>query len=200
MVNGILGACNADNQLSVAGDERGKVIGLVVGNDLTVVDNENTLADGGNLLQNVGGKNDGSVLAQILDNVSYLDDLLGVETDGGLVKDKYFGVADQSLSQTDTLLITFGKVADKALIVILEADQLADFCHVGLSLEFLYALKIVNKVKVLFYRHIQVERGLLGQIANVLLGSHRVFQNVDAADTRRTGVRGKITRDNVHRG
>ena len=115
MANGILGACNADDQLSIAGDERGKVIGLVVGDDLTIVDNENALADGGNLLQNVGGENDGSVLAQILDNVSYLDDLLGVETDGGLVKDKYFGVADQRLSQTDTLLITFERLRIRRL-------------------------------------------------------------------------------------
>ena len=49
------------------------------------------------------GQNDGVVAAERSDQVTDLDDLLGVQTDGRFVEDDNLGVADECLCDTDTL-------------------------------------------------------------------------------------------------
>ena len=46
-------------------------------------------------------------LAQLLDKASYLDYLVGVETDSGLVEDEHGGIIDKSLCHADSLSVTF---------------------------------------------------------------------------------------------
>ena len=45
------------------------------------------------------------ILAEVLDEVAYLNDLLRVETDGRLVENKHLRVADERLRNADTLTV-----------------------------------------------------------------------------------------------
>ena len=53
----------------------------------------------------MGRKDNGMLLSQSLDKVSYIKYLLGVKTYCRLVKNKYLGVSDKRLSHAHTLLV-----------------------------------------------------------------------------------------------
>ena len=46
------------------------------------------------------------ILSEICNELTYFDNLLGVETNRRLVENEYVGVADERLGDTYTLLIT----------------------------------------------------------------------------------------------
>ena len=52
---------------------------------MTVVDHHNSVAGSGNLREHMGRKDYGVLLAETFDQVADLNDLFGIETDGGLV-------------------------------------------------------------------------------------------------------------------
>ena len=87
-------------------DGLGEVFGTLVSDDLTLVDDYDPLADSLYLSEDVGGKNDGVALTEGTDKVSDLKDLLGVKAYGRLVKHDDLRVANKSLRDTNTLLIT----------------------------------------------------------------------------------------------
>ena len=76
-----------------------------VGHKAAVVDDDHALADRLHLRQDVGGKNDRVALAEALDQVADLDDLLRVEADGRLVQNQDGRVAEQRLRDADALLV-----------------------------------------------------------------------------------------------
>ena len=147
----------------------------------------------------MGGEDDGAVLAQSLDDVADLDDLLGIQTDGGLVQDQDLGIADEGLGEADTLLIALGQVADHPGVVLLQAHQLADLADMGGALQLAGGdLQVKNKVQVFRYGHVQVQGRLLRQVADLPLGGDRILQNVDAADAGGAGAGGEVPGDDVH--
>ena len=76
-----------------------------VSHEAAVVDDDHALADRLHLRQDVGGKNDRVALAEALDQVADLDDLLRVEADGRLVQNQDGWVAEQRLRDADALLV-----------------------------------------------------------------------------------------------
>ena len=147
----------------------------------------------------MGGENDGVILAQRADQVADLDDLLGVETYRRLVEDDDLGRADESAGDAHALAVALGQVLDDALADVTDAHHLADLTDVGLAGE-LAALQLVVEAQVLVHRHVQVEGGLLGEVADLLFGVEGISQHVDAchADPSRGG--GEVAREDVHGG
>src|SRR5205823_10121315 len=82
------------------------------GGDRALRDDERLLADGGHVGKDVGGEHDGVLAGERFDELAYLDDLGGIETDGGLVEDEHLGIAEQRLGEADALLLSLGEVAD----------------------------------------------------------------------------------------
>ena len=64
----------------------------------------------------------GAILADLTDHVTHLNDLSGVETNGGLIEDQYLRAMDQCLRQADTLSHAFGKITDIAVGSVLQVD------------------------------------------------------------------------------
>ncbi len=62
--------------------------------------------------QNVGGKDNGVVARQTLDQVARLDDLVRVESGGGLVQNQDVGIMDDRLRQSYALPVPFGQLPD----------------------------------------------------------------------------------------
>ena len=75
-------------------------------------------------------------LPRSLINFADVDDLLGIESDRRLVKNQHFGIAYQSLCQSYTLFVTFGKVLDDSVVDIGDFNDAADFINVDVCAGF----------------------------------------------------------------
>ena len=91
---------------------------------VTLVDDDNSVADCTYFGENVRAENYGMLLFEVFDNVSYFNDLIRVKSYRRLVQNEKFRVAEQSLSESDTLLVTFGKVAYQLILNVLYLEQL----------------------------------------------------------------------------
>ena len=97
-----------------------------IGDQLAFVDDQNAVANGGDLLQDVGGEDDGLLAAQLLDEVSDLDDLVRIEAAGGLVEDEHFGRMQDRLGQPNPLLVALREVLDVAVQDVSNAALVGD--------------------------------------------------------------------------
>jgi len=76
----------------------------------------------------VGAENDGAFTTETFYKPPYLNDLLGVEPDCGLIEDQHFRIVQQRLRDPDPLTVTFGEMFDDPVLGVLETalfDQLA---------------------------------------------------------------------------
>ena len=64
----------------------------------------------------------------------------------------------------------------------------------------LYALDVIDKIQILIYGHIKIQGRVLRQIADMLLGLQRIFQNVDPRHLGSAGRCRQIAGDYIHRG
>ena len=62
------------------------------------------------------------------------------------------------------------------------------------------ALQVIYEIHILKDRHIGINGRLLGKEADKLLRADGIVENIYSVDIRRTGRRGKISRQNIHRG
>ena len=139
------------------------------------------------------------LLTKGTDKVSDLDDLLGVKSDGGLVKDDDGRVSDECLRDAHTLLVTLREVLEHSVVNVRDLNDLADLAEVLFLVE-LTVLEVVSKGEVFLDSHIGVKRRLLGEIADQSFCIQRVVEHVNAADLDRARGGGKIAREHIHRG
>ena len=147
----------------------------------------------------MGGENDGVLLTEGTDKVSDLNDLLGVKTDGGLVKDDDGRVSDECLRDAHTLLVTLGEVLEHSVVDVRDLNDLADLAEVLFLIE-LTVLEVVSEGEIFRDSHIGVEGRLLGEISDQSFCIQRVVENINAADLDRAGGGGEIAREHIHRG
>ena len=176
----------------------GDILRLLIGNETALVDDDDAVADGLHLGKDMGGEDNGVIGAQVADQVADLDDLLRVQTDGGLVKDQHLGIADESLGDAHSLAVALGQILDHASADVGKLGDLADLGQMLFPVE-LALLQLVDEVQILVHLHIDVQRRLLGKEADEFLRFVGVFQNIDTAYLRGTGGGGKISREDIHR-
>ena len=73
------------------------------------------------------------LFAESCNQVADLDDLFRVKTDGRFIENEHIGIADERLGDTDALAIAFGKMADRPLIHVLDADDFTDLAQMCLA-------------------------------------------------------------------
>ncbi len=160
------------------------LLGGALGHDPALVQDEHPVAGGLHLLQDVGGEDDRLLLAQALDELADLDDLVGVQPGGGLVQDEDLGVVDDGLGQAGALPEALGQGVDAAVHHRLQAalpDDLAD--ALGL-LAARQAPGVGDEVQVLHHVQVRVQRGVLGQVADRTLDGQRIGEHVAAVERR----------------
>ena len=113
---------------------RGEVGGRIDGRNTAAVDNHDAIAGHADFRQNVSRKNNGMAAGETLDEVADLDDLLGVEADGGLVKDNDLGIVHERLGQADALLISARQALDQLVALILDVRLLHGVVDAGFTL------------------------------------------------------------------
>ena len=75
------------------------------------------------LRQNVRGKQDRVLFAQIFDQFAHLPDLIWIETDRRLVENEKIRFVQQRVRQANPLTITFGERADQLLLDFLKSAK-----------------------------------------------------------------------------
>ena len=183
----------------VGGEVVGQGVGGAVGHNAAVVDNQDALAHGLHLGQDVGAQDNRVVAAQVFDEGAAFNNLLGVQAHGGLVQNEHRGVANQGLGNAHALLVALGQVADKPVKDVLNLHQPADFLDMLLPGE-LGLFQLVHKIQVFLYRHIHVQGRQLRQVANHLFHLARLLQGVLARYSHLAGGGGEVACDDVHRG
>ncbi|MPN31467.1 hypothetical protein SDC9_178941 [bioreactor metagenome] len=93
----------------------------------------------------MGGKNDGVILSECFYKVSDVDYLLRVETYGRFVENKHRRVADECLSDSDSLAIPLGQVFKRPVVYVGYLNDLAYFGNVLFAVQR-RSFKIVYEV------------------------------------------------------
>ena len=137
------------------------------------------------------------VLAQALNERADFDDLVGVEPHRRLVQNQYRRIADEGLCEADPLPIALGQVLDKPSVHVGDFHQPADLRDMLGAGQGAF-LKIVHEVQIFAHRHVQIQRRLLRQVADVGLGLIRLLQHVVAVDFHNALRRRQIAGENVH--
>ena len=84
----------------------------LIHHDVAFIDDDHPVAHGLNFLHDMAGEQDGLFAAQLLDQLSDLHDLVGIESAGGFVQNQYIGIVQNGLREAYALLVAFGEGAD----------------------------------------------------------------------------------------
>ena len=113
-------------------------------------------------------------------SVAGLDDLLGVEADGGLVEDQHGRVADEGLRHADALLVALGEVLHQPAAHVGELQHLHGPVHRLRARGARDALDLGDEGEVFPHGHVGVERRQLGHVADAPLHLVRLLEDVVA--------------------
>ena len=181
-------------------EQRGQVFRRVVRHQTPAGENQDFVADGRNLGQDVAGKDDGVVFAELPNQLANLDDLSGVETRGGLIQYDHLRVADQRLRNADALAIALGKIANQPVFHLGYPRALHGGVHLLSRLRARKAPRAGDKAQIFRGRHVGVQRRNLRQITDALFCFQRLFKDVVPVDRNLALRGGKAAGDDVHRG
>ena len=194
----VLRSFNAGNVAEVVGKAVREIFFRVVRYDLTFINNHNPVTDRLNLRQNMRGQNNGMALTKGLDQIPNFDDLLRVEADGGLVQNQNLRITDQRLREADALPVALGKIFDNAVFDVGDFNTRADILQMRFH-GLLRLFELIAELQIRLHRHIQIQRRMLGKIADVLFGLDRIFQDVKTRNFRGAGGGRDVSGQDIHR-
>ena len=131
--------------------------------------------------------------------VAHLGDLVRVEPGGGLVKDQDLGVVQQGGREAHTLAIALGKLAERAGQDRLDGALLHHASQADGASARVETAHVGHEVEVLLGQHVEVERSVLGQVADSLLDLERVAHDVETGHRRGAGSREQVADDDLDR-
>src|SRR5206468_3300587 len=103
----------------------------VFGDDVSAIDDDHAVADDAHLMEDVRRQQNRALASQLADEVTDLDHLVRIETDGRLVENQQRWLGNERLGETDPLSITLGQLADLALADLAEAQGSYHGVHAG---------------------------------------------------------------------
>ena len=131
--------------------------------------------------------------------VAHRDDLLRVKTYSRLVEYNDLRVADKSLRDTHSLLVTLREVFDKPRLHLSELNDRDDLIEVSASVE-LAPLEVVYEIQIFRNRHIGIKWRLLGQKSYVFLSLYRMLGYVHTVYIYLARGSREISRKDIHSG
>ena len=157
--------------------------------DFAAGDDGHAGAELANVVDDVGGEDDGDVGADGAEEVEEAVALGGVEAGGGLVDDDELGVGEQGLGDAEALLHAAGVGAEGLLAggpeVGLVEQSVDHLVALGLVGDALHDGEVVEHVE---RGHLGVDAELLGQIAEDFADGVLVLEDVDAVERDGAGV------------
>jgi len=120
------GRCDFGDDLAAIAHSLLEVIRCIGGKNATLVKDKHPAAGHFHFGKDVSGNEDGVLLGEILNQFPEDPDLIGVQADGGFVKDEEVGLVDEGIGQSDALLVSLGEVAHEFAMDVHESALLED--------------------------------------------------------------------------
>src|SRR4030042_4995150 len=146
----------------------------------------------------MGAKNDRPFPRKTFDKFANFNHLPGIKTDRWLIQDKYVGVVEQSLGETDPLAKAFGKLPDQAISDFNNPTGIHRLINLFFSFFPVNPFYPGSKPQIFSNRHVRIKRSLLGKISGMALHFQRFFGNIVSIDQRPSPGWRKKTRKNSH--
>lgn len=142
----------------------------------------------------------GVLLGERADERADLGQLDRVQPHRGLIQDQRVGVGHHGLRYPHALPITLGEVLDEAVENRREAARLGNAKHLSLAFATRNALDLGHEPQELGACHVEVERGLLRQVADAPLHAVAVGVDLEAVVEHLAGRGGQAAAHHVHGG
>ena len=170
------------------------------GHQFPVGDDEDLVADGLNLRENVGAEDHGVGLAQLSDEVPDLDDLQGVQAHGGLIQNDDLGAAQQGLGDAHPLAVALGQGGDAAVLHVLEPGLGDNLLDLEIQVRAPEAFGLSHEPEILQGRLVHVEGRLFREVADEGLGPAGLLKDIVAVDAHTARRGGETAGHDVHGG
>ena len=136
--------------------------------------------------------------AQLLDERAHGPQLVGIETDGGLIEDDQIGLVHQRVGQPDTLPIALGQLSDDALLDVLESALLDHPVDALPAATDPQALEPGAELEVVADPHVDVQRVVLGHVADAAAHLVGLVEHVEPRDADGAARRRHERRQDAH--
>src|ERR1019366_8459102 len=178
----------------------GQIGDRILSDQFALADDDDAFAGLLHLAQNVRAEDDGVLAREGLQQLADFDDLLGVETAGGLIQDQHIRVVDDGLRDADTLAEAFGQLADQLGPNVAQGAAPDYLVRPALDVGARNAFDLPHKREVLDDLHFWVQRRGFGQVADAFLDLHRVLQHVETGNRGFAGRGREEAGEDAHRG
>ena len=179
------------NDLLLAFDD---MLDFFVFDDFALVDDDHAVANRLDFLHDVRRQKNSFVLSGIFDHRADLDQLVRIESCGGLIEDQYIGVVQQRIGQPDALAVPFGQLPDFFVGLGRESRQGDDFIDPRGS----YFVHIGVETQVFAHIQIEIQRIVFGQIPDGLLYRFWIFGHIESVYGRRSFVCAEVGGQDFH--
>jgi len=177
-----------------------EVGGGVGGLDTAVVDDDDLVAEHGDLAEDVGGDEDGVFFAEAFDEFANGADLVGVEAVGGFVEDKEGRVVDEGIGDADSLAEALGEGFDHLAAGALEAALVEDFVEAAFEVAAAEAFDLAAEGEVFPDPHVEVEGDGLGEVADLASGGEGVAEDIVPIHAGEAGGGGEVAGEHAEGG
>ena len=176
-------------------------LGRVVHDHFAARDDDHPGADRLDLLEDVGGEDDGLLGSHLLDEVAHLVLLVGVEAVRGLVEYEHRRIMEKRLREAHALLVALREGFDGLPAYRSEMAEADDALEARLLLRGgAEAPGFRDKAEKLLDGHLGVGGRVFRQVADQALHGDGLGGDIVAADQRDAGGRAEKARDQLHRG
>ncbi len=137
-------------------------------------------------------------LAQFPDQVTDLDDLLGIQSHAGLIQDQHLRRSQKRLCQSYSLFIALGQIFNQASPHIRDPGHAHDLFHLFLPLRLGHFFQLCREPQIFLHRHVHIQRRQLRQIADPLFCLLRLLLHVMAVNGHCALTGCQIAGDDIH--
>ena len=147
------------------------------------------------------GKNDRGVAADFIggQHVGNFLGLIGVTRGEGVIEKQYLRLVHDGVSDADPVAESAGQGADGAVPVLAEVAERDDFVETAIEVEATHATELSTEFQILGHAHVEVERGVLGEVSDESTDRIRFREQVEAFDGCETGRGGKVRREETQK-
>ena len=147
--------------------------------------NRHVVGDRLDLLKNVGRDEDGLVTPELFDVVAKMANLVRVQPRGGLVHNEDVRIVKKRLREPDALAQAARQLADGFFQNLVERTQVANVVDLPFERRRVELARLAEELEKLERRHIEIERTVLGQIAESLRRRDPFFVDIESRDPSR---------------
>ena len=171
----------------------------VIGENPAARDDDGAVAYGVDLFQQMGRDDDGLACGHLVDELTHLVFLVGVQPVGRLIENEHLGIVEDGLRQPHPATIAFRERVDGLFQDRFQVQQTEDLVQPRPAVGSRQFTRVGDEFQERPGVHFRVTGRTLGQVADPALGRGGLGFDVKAADPGAAGRGGQKTGDDPHR-